>query len=65
MCAHNNQEDIMIAEQMEYVASPEMRKFFERLLVIKENLYLHATINGDRSLLEIYQELDKIIKTVE
>ena len=55
----------MIAEQMEHVASPELRKFFERLLDLKEQIYLHAKMHDDIILNDIYNELDKIIKAVE
>ena len=46
----------------EHEASPEMKKFFQRLLALKEDVKKNAEESQDPYLMEIYQELNGIIK---
>lgn len=52
----------MLQTEQEFVASPEMRKFFERLLNVKQDLKIHSQKTRDAVLYEIYKQLDDIIK---
>lgn len=46
----------------EYVATEEMKKFFENLLALKAFVKQKASESRDDTIQEIYNRLDKIIK---
>lgn len=48
-----------------HTASPEMQKFFTKLLALKEYVKKEMKIKNDPSFKEVYERLDEIIKSTE